>query len=152
MSSNKRVKDAMIERYGAECFIEKLKLRDTSGLRYTGKAQYKRMKMLTYHHIKMKSRGGKATIENGAILSAENHQWFHQQPKCEQERMNDLFQGYKRNVDNGIYEECQVIITSDVPKSCEVKIATFNLKEFDRAREKRKTQKLIQEYYEGEER
>ena len=93
MSGNKKVKDAMIRLYGDECFIEKLKLRDTSGLTYKGKAQYKRMKMLTYHHIRQKARGGKATIENGALLSAENHQWFHQQPKAEQERMNNMTPG-----------------------------------------------------------
>lgn len=152
MSGNKKVKDAMIRLYGDECFIEKLKLRDTSGLTYKGKAQYKRMKMLTYHHIRMKSKGGKATIENGALLSAENHQWFHQQSKTEQERMNNLFQEYKRSVDNGVYEECQVVITSNVSQTIEARVATFNPNEFSRAREKRKTQKAIKEYYDSEER
>ena len=42
MSSNKAVKERLIARYGAECFIERLKLRDTSGLKYTGKNQYKK--------------------------------------------------------------------------------------------------------------
>lgn len=50
--SNKRAKEALIKLYGAECFIEKLHLRkDTEPRKYTGKAQYKRMKELTYHHI-----------------------------------------------------------------------------------------------------
>ena len=39
MSSNRAVKEILIARYGAECFIERLKLRDTSGLRYKGKNQ-----------------------------------------------------------------------------------------------------------------
>ena len=107
MSSNRAVKQRLIDRYGAECFIERLKLRDTSGLKYSGKGQYKRMKMLTYHHIKEKSKGGKATIENGALLSAENHQWFHQQDRADREYMNNLFQDLKRNIDNG-YTECEV--------------------------------------------
>ena len=154
MSSNKKVKEALIELYGAECFIERLHLRDTSGLKYTGSRQYKRMKMLTYHHIKMKSKGGKATVGNGALLSAENHQWFHQQPKSEQEKMNDMFQELKRNIDNWITDECQIIITNNVPQTVEVKTATFNPREleYNRAKEKAKTKKLVDEYYEGEER
>ncbi len=50
MSSNKRTKNKLIEIYGDECFIDKLKLRKTKE-RYTSKEQYKRMKQLTYHHI-----------------------------------------------------------------------------------------------------
>lgn len=49
---NKKAKEALIRLYGAECFIEKLHLRqDTEPRKYTGKAQYKRMKELSYHHI-----------------------------------------------------------------------------------------------------
>lgn len=55
MSSNKKAKEELIRCYGAECFVEKLHLRkDTTPRKYTGKGQMKRMKMLTYHHIKMK--------------------------------------------------------------------------------------------------
>lgn len=34
-------------------------------------------------------------MENGALLSAENHQWFNEQERKEQDRMNKLFQKYK---------------------------------------------------------
>lgn len=161
MSSNKSIKEEMIRRYGAKCFIERLKLRDTSGLRYKGKGQYKKMKMLTYHHIRMKSKGGKATIENGALLSAENHAWFHQQPKADQERMNQQFQDLKRNIDNG-YEECQVVLApeSDITTPFELDIITASIdttgqiktqkkakKKYNRPKQKRKTQRLIKRYY-----
>lgn len=161
MSSNKAVKQRLIDRYGAECFIERLKLRDTSGLKYTGKNQYKRMKMLTYHHIKEKSKGGKATIENGALLSAENHQWFHQQDRADRERMNNMFQELKRNIDNG-YEECQVVLApeSDITTPFELDIITANIdttgqiktqkkakKKYNRPKQKRKTERLIKRYY-----
>lgn len=128
MSSNKAVKQRLIDRYGAECFIERLKLRDTSGLKYKGKGQYKKMKMLTYHHIKEKSKGGKATIENGALLSAENHQWFHQQDKADREYMNNKFQELKRNIDNG-YEDCQVEIVpeNDITLPFDLDIMTVNI-------------------------
>ena len=96
MSSNKSAKEALIRLYGAECFIEKLHLRPDKERRYKGKAQYTRMKQLTYHHITEKSKGGKATVENGALLSAENHTWFNKQSKDKQRQLNEIFQEYKR--------------------------------------------------------
>ena len=44
MSNNKKAKEKLIELYGAECFIEKLKLRKDTNRTYTGKAQMKRMR------------------------------------------------------------------------------------------------------------
>lgn len=151
MSRNKKVKEQMVRIFGKECFIEKLRLRDTSGLTYKSKGQYKRMKSLTYHHIRMKSKGGKATIENGAILSVENHQWFHKQPREEQERMNKMFQQYKQNIENGNIQECQVVIVPDISTNIDVRVATFKPSEFNRAEEKRKTKELIEKYFKGEE-
>ena len=151
MSRNKKVKEQMVRIFGKECFIEKLRLRDTSGLTYKSKGQYKRMKSLTYHHIRMKSKGGKATIENGAILSVENHQWFHKQPTEEQERMNRMFQQYKQNIENGNIQECQVVIVPDNSTNIDVRVATFKPSEFNRAEEKRKTKELIEKYFKGEE-
>lgn len=101
MSSNKGVKKRLIELYGKECFIEKLHLRpaETYPKRYKSKGQLKRMKQLTYHHIREKRNGGKATVENGALLSAENHEWFNKQPANIQRQLNALFQEYKRQID-----------------------------------------------------
>lgn len=164
MSSNRAVKERLIARYGAECFIERLKLRDTSGLRYKGKNQYKKMKMLTYHHIKEKSKGGKATIENGALLSAENHAWFHQQDRADRERMNQQFQDLKRDIDNG-YTDCQVVLApeSDITLPFDLDIMAVDIdtagkikpqkkakKKYNRAKTKRKTKKLIKRYYGNE--
>lgn len=164
MSSNRAVKQRLIDRYGAECFIERLKLRDTSGLKYTGKNQYKKMKMLTYHHIKEKSKGGKATIENGALLSAENHQWFHQQDRADREYMNNLFQDLKRNIDNN-YEECKIenvpekditlpfdlnIMAVDIDTTGKIKPQKKAKKKYNRAKQKRKTNRIIKRYYGGE--
>ena len=74
MSSNKIARKKLEKLYGSECFIEKLHLRiDTEPRRYKSKGQMKRMKQLSYHHIKMKKNNGKTTVANGAILSVENH-------------------------------------------------------------------------------
>lgn len=100
MSSNKKVKEALIRKYGNKCFIERLHIRDTKGMKYKSCGQYKRMKQLTYHHILMKKDGGRATIENGALLSTENHEWFHKQSESDQKIMNNMFQELKREIDN----------------------------------------------------
>lgn len=125
MSSNKRAKEELIKIYGAECFIDKLKLRDESGRRYTGKGQKAKMKQLTYHHIKMKKDGGKATVENGALLSAENHAWFHKQSEPIQHQMNELFQEYKRLKS----KKCDIVFVDHLDLGFEIKPITFTLDE-----------------------
>lgn len=150
MSSNKRAKEELIRRYGAECFIEKLKLRkDGKPKRYTGKGQRARMKQLTYHHIKMRKDGGKATVENGALLSAENHAWFHQQSAQDQRCMNNMFQEYKKQ-----YQECQVVFVDDLQLDVQVRAMEFHIDEreqkkekYNRAKEKREFQKRIDEEF-----
>lgn len=57
---NKRAKQDLIRLYGKECFIEKLHLRPDTERKYTGKAQYHRMKQLTYHHILEKCKRWKS--------------------------------------------------------------------------------------------
>ena len=115
MSSNKCAKEKLIKLYGAECFIEKLQLRKDTERRYTSKGQRKRMKQLTYHHILEKSKGGKATVENGAILSAENHEWFNKQSKEEQKRMNDMFQQYKLGIVEFTTEKVKQAVEISLP-------------------------------------
>ncbi len=145
MSSNKRAKEELIRRYGAECFIEKLKLRKEPKKHYTGKSQMKRMKQLTYHHIKMKKDGGKATRENGALLSAENHSWFHQQSPQAQGYMNAMFQEYKRQVD-----ECQVVFVDELDLDFEIKPAIIAIDEkgriLDQPKEKYNRAKVKEEF------
>lgn len=148
MSSNKKAKKELIKYYGAECFIEKLHLRkDNTPRKYTGKGQMKKMKQLTFHHIKMKKDGGKATRENGALLSAENHQWFHQQSEQAQGYMNAIFQEYKRQVD-----ECRVVFVDDLEIPFQVKAMEFHIEEpekekYNRAKEKEELKKMIDNYY-----
>ena len=150
MSSNKSAKNKLIELYGEECFIEKLHLRPGGYKeKYKSKGQYQRMKQLTYHHIVKKEHGGRATVENGALLSAENHAWFHKQTTIEQARLNDIFQQYKLGIlemKNGRVVQAQVL--------------DFNMQEYDviplqpddrvynRARVKKETRKALEEYYE----
>ena len=150
MSSNKNAKEALIRLYGAECFIEKLGLRKDIERKYKGKGQYKRMKQLSYHHIEEKQHGGKATVENGAILSVENHEWFNKQSKENQAKMNEAFQEYKRKRDE--MRECKVEFTDDLDLGIKVKFTEVIFEEpqekkekFNRAKEKREFRRRVEE-------
>jgi len=94
MSNNKRAKEILIKKYGAVCFIERLKLRKEPRI-YKSKKQYKKMKQLTYHHIIEKQFGGETTEDNGALLSVENHEWLHQQTEERKQEINDMLQELK---------------------------------------------------------
>lgn len=153
MSSNKNARKKLEERYGAECFIEKLHLRkDKEPRKYTGKSQMKKMKQLTYHHIKMKKDGGRATVENGALLSAENHIFFHQQSKEVQGYMNALFQEYKRQVDE--CRECKLVLVDDLDIPYTIVPMEFSIDErkkgYDRNAKKKEDRELIKEWEDNE--
>lgn len=142
--SNKEAKQRLIKLYGAECFIEKLRLRkDTEPRRYTSKGQRKRMKQLTYHHIQERSNGGQATVENGALLSTENHEWFNRQSKEAQKQMNELFQKYKHSV------ECKIEFVEELDTRFSIASAIIVPAElerkYNRAREKRAWQREAEE-------
>lgn len=130
--NNRQAKQKLIELYGAECFIEKLHLRqDNTPRQYTGKAQMKRMKQLTYHHIRERRNGGKATIENGAILSAENHEWFNKQTPEKQAELNRKFQEYKR---------CSIQFVDGLDLGIDIKTMVFEPQQvFKEAKEKKPT-------------
>lgn len=143
--SNKKAKERLIKLYGAECFIEKLHLRiDTEPRKYTSKGQYKRMKQLTYHHIREKQHGGTATVENGALLSAENHIWFNKQSKEAQKQMNELFKQYKQSV------ECKIEFVDELDTrfsiaSAIIVPAELEKAHYNRAKEKRAWQREVEE-------
>ena len=120
----------------------------------------KKMKSLTYHHIRERRKGGKATVENGALLSMENHQWFHKQSKASQEYMNAIFQEYKRQVDESA--ECAVKFVDDLDTPFEIRVTDIVLdkngrllseekkEKYNITAKKREDRKLAEEYYKGE--
>lgn len=153
--SNKKAKQKLIELYGEECFIEKLHLRPGGYKeKYKSQGQYKRMKQLTYHHITKKEHGGKATVENGALLSAENHAWLNKQSPAEQARLNNIFQQYKMGVlemRNGRIVQSEIVqLDLKMEEYDSIPLEPDNRK-YNRAKVKKETQKAIDRYYEGEE-
>lgn len=149
MSSNKKVREELERLYGRECFVEKLHLRkDEESRKYTSKGQMKRMKQLTYHHIKERRKGGKATKENGALLSEENHIWFHKQSKVAQGYMNALFQEYKKQSD-----ECKVVFVDEIETDFEIKATVFKPEEikkeqYNRAKQKQELERMTRDIVE----
>lgn len=149
MKSNRKVKEELIKLYGNECFVEKLHLRkDNKPRKYKSRGQRKKMKALTYHHILERSKGGKATVKNGALISCENHIWFHQQNQVKQGYMNAIFQEYKKQAD-----ELKVVFVDDlvVPyeiKALELKIKGKKKEKYDRNQKKKEDKKLIKDYLE----
>ena len=157
-NSNKKAKEELIRLYGAECFIERLHLRPDSSRVYTGKqAEYMRkhqqqLKRLTYHHIKERCQGGKATVENGALLSEGNHRWFNQQSKENQAKMNDAFQELKRKIDEA--RECKIELVDTLDIGVDIKFAEISFSDeikpqkekFNRAKVKQETRNKIREW------
>lgn len=153
-NSNKKAKEKLIELYGPECFIEKLHLRpDSEPKRYAGKKKdLIRLKQLTYHHIREKRNGGRATIENGALLSYENHQWFNKQPPEAQRIMNQAFQDYKRSMNVAIMQGATVLdaqqLKFDMSDCIEIPLEKDTVetkRKYNRAKVNRYYQKIIDE-------
>ena len=154
MSSNKSAKNKLIELYGAECFIEKLHLRPGGYKeKYKSKGQYKRMKQLTFHHILEKRNNGRATVENGALLNAENHAWFHKQTPAKQAELNRIFQDYKLGIlemQNGRVVQAQVLDLDFNMDEYDVIPLQPDDRVYNRARVKRETRKALEDYWESE--
>ena len=110
------------------------------------------MKQLTYHHIVKREHGGRTTVENGALLSAENHQWFNKQSEIKQAIMNDMFQQYKLGIlemNNGQVVQHQVVeLDFNMDDYYSIPLEPDNRK-YNRARVKEETRRKIERYYEG---
>ena len=82
----------------------------------------------------------------GALLSNENHIWFHKQNEVAQDYMNAIFQEYKRQAD-----ECKVVLVDslDLPfKVVPMKIVIRDKKKekYDRAKTMEEFRKISREY------
>lgn len=146
MSSNRNIKLKMIAKYGEDCWIDKLHLRpaEDTPRKYSSKGQLKRMKQLTFHHIKERSKGGRATEENGALLSAENHEWFNKQPKEVQDKLNQIFQEYKKSFNQNHPDSSTSKYDTSVSLSYD-KVISLAKSSYNRAKDKREARKRIQE-------
>ena len=73
----KRIKEEMIQIYGEYCWLNGLWLPNNYN-------------KLTYHHILEKRNGGKVTIENGALLGRNEHDYLNFLDNYYHKLYNDL--------------------------------------------------------------
>lgn len=166
MSKNTSARRELERLFGKICMIEEL------GIRNIPKEQRRKIKgytrfddVITFHHIKKKEKGGKATVENGALLKGYNHRWLHSLPIEKQNIINECLIEFKASVlqatsqgleaDSPIsvsykdfqLSDCLEIKLNDITPEVEEKRRKFN-----RAKVKRETQKIIdQELYTDDE-
>jgi hypothetical protein len=129
--------------------------------RFKGK---KISKQLTYHHLKHKSDGGKATVENGAVVEATAHAYLHSLPRHQEEVINNMLRAYKINAMAFTTEEVldhtsiEFDMTDYVTIPLEDDTPKYNRKrairerkrqeELSRAKIKEETRKALRDYYE----
>lgn len=125
MSKNNRSARKELERiYGKGCFFNKARVAEQieamGGIKtFKVFIQEKRFKgkpishQITYHHLKHKSEGGKATVENGANVEEVAHQYLHSLPRDQEEVINNMLREFKLNcvmmTGNGQVQEAQSI-------------------------------------------
>ena len=147
MSSNKRVHKQLALIYGEKCMFlashcDNASYRTYQG-RYTSKEMKRLVKTLTVHHLKHRSEGGKATIENCSLVNELAHRYLHSLPREYEEIINDRIRKWK---------ECQLIETElDMP--IEINFATLSVDKDKKIRveklereQKKEMQKLRKEY------
>ena len=101
-NGNRSSKDRLAILYGYRCLLTNVKT-----------------KKLTFHHLSKKEWGGPASVENGANLTKEAHEWIHYVETQDFETfmdLNDCLALYKKCIDMGMTELIQDYETEIIPK------------------------------------
>lgn len=157
-NENKSARKSLEELYGKGCFIER------AGIRFISREEEKCMKKklrlrkrldrtITYHHIKPKSKGGRATIENGANMARYNHDWLESLPQEQRDKVNERLQQFKLNIDmirirdKGIETSNPVSIdlNFDFNDFIEIPVYDDSKLKYNRAKEKEELRRIIKE-------
>ena len=105
-NSNRSAKKELERIYGKGCFFNRAKVAEQieamGGIKiFKVFVQEKKFKgkpishQITYHHLKHKSEGGKATVENGANVEEVAHQYLHSLPRNQEEIINNMLREFK---------------------------------------------------------
>lgn len=163
MSKNKRTRNKLIMLFGNKCMIEELGIRNIPvEKRRKIKGYKKSQETLTYHHIKEVNEGGQTTLYNGAIIRGYNHEWLHTLPEEERQNINQQIQQYKMNIismqgDGSILDSQTIELDFDMTDCIEIPLLDNTekdirkLNKFNRAKQKKDTQKMINEFLYDEE-
>ena len=163
-SKNSKARKKLEKIYGKGCFMERAGIRKITGFK---KDAY----IMTYHHMRHVSEGGKATVENGANLALENHEFLHSLPREEEEKINNEIRRWKANfilMNNGKVENSASLefpdLTNDenciiikLEKTTKAQYEELQgqkqqrKQQFNRSKIKRETQQMIDDELYGEE-
>ena len=163
-SKNSKARKKLEKIYGKGCFMERAGIRKITGFK---KDAY----IMTYHHMRHVSEGGKATVENGANLALENHEFLHSLPREEEEKINNEIRRWKANfilMNNGEVknsaslefpdltndENCIIIKLKETTKAQYEELQRQKQQrkqQFNRSKIKRETQQMIDDELYGEE-
>ncbi len=108
---NKKIHKQLALIYGEKCMFlashcNTASYRTYQG-RYTSKELKRLVKILTVHHLKHRSEGGKTTLENCSLVNELAHRYLHSLPREYEEIINNRIRKWK---------ECKVIEAElDVP-------------------------------------
>ena len=173
---NKKARKQLEQIYGKGCMFEKAKVAERiakmGGIKtYSSFLASKKFKgkgikrCMTYHHLVHEEDGGKATVENGAVVEAMAHEYLHSLPRHQEEIINNMLRAYKINflemnqeqvLGSGtveIEEDAEYISIPIEQDEAEIRRARAiyekkRQEEFSRARIKQDTRRLINKYWE----
>lgn len=97
---NKKARMALEKIYGKGCFVERAGIRkiteEEEEIMKRNIRGFKKLdRTITYHHLRPRSKGGQATVENGANIARYNHDWLEQLPPNKKEEVNNLLRQFK---------------------------------------------------------
>lgn len=158
MSDNKSARRELERIFGKICMVE------AAGIRYIPKEKRKKIKgysryddVITYHHIHERAKGGKATVENGALVRGYNHRWLHSLSEEKKEEVNQRLIEFKVSTIQALGDKIFETHIASIPLEMDPAeefdtIPVFDndkKKKFNRAKTKREFQKQIDDYYMG---
>ena len=137
----------MFKKSHAEQFVEKLGTIKTYK-KFKEEKHYKSKKtrclenVMTLHHLKHRSEGGKATVQNGAIINELAHRYLHSLPRSQEEIINDYIREWKRLN----YDRAPIEFVEEIEEPFEVELAEISVEDtgvkFKKLSKKQKKQML----------
>lgn len=110
-NDNKKARQQLEQQYGKGCMFKKARVAEQleqmpqirsyrsylKSTRFTSKKIRELEKNITFHHLRHRSEGGKATPENGANINELAHRYIHSLPREQEEIANNMLRKFKLN-------------------------------------------------------
>ena len=154
--NNKKIRQRLEKIYGKGCMFQKAciaeRIEEIGGIKtykqFLAERKYTFAKIrelestMSLHHLKHRSEGGATSEYNSAVINCMAHAYSHSLPRDEEEIINNMLREYKK---------CKIELVDDLELEIQVNSAVIEIPlkrkvEFNRAEEKRKTRKMIEEF------